>query len=274
MKVTDYQLSHDQICDHLQHHGWLGDDRDVGNVELAVENYQEFHGLVVDANPGPVVQTRIQRTTCGTKEMDIVKARRRGGNGCQWPLDCSEILQYFADFNAIRGITEARADELYGQSVSAWSKVCGIKAERTRNRNASHWTVFVGRSGMSGSTLAWSTLPCGYGCNSNGEMMFNRNETWDDALFLETAIHENGHQFGLDHNQSCSDLMCPYVNGQGSIGQWSIDRMVPKYGDPISLPPPPPSEGNTFTIIGNLYRGEIDLGEYEGEFRPRSVSPL
>lgn len=251
--MTDHPLSYDQICDHLCHHGWLGDDREASKVDLAVSHYQEFHGLRVDANPGPVTQTRIQQTTCGTREADIQRAMRRRGDDDDvlWP-DCG-TLRYYADFGGIRGISITRAEQLYDESVQAWSRVCGIKAERTLDRSEAHWTVSVGRSGMSGSTLAWATLPIGFSCRSRGEMMFNINVTWDEPLFLSTAKHENGHIFGLYHNQSCSDLMCPYVNGNEIIGKWSKDRMVPKYGKPVDRPDEPPDDPTGFNIIDGRF---------------------
>lgn len=242
--MTDHHLTHEQICDHLCHHGWLGKENlSFFAVNSAVSRYQEYHRLVIDGDCACVTQTRMLQTTCGTKEADILRALRGGGIGCQWPTDCSTALLYYADFTGIRGISVDRAHVLYRQSLDVWEAVCGIKVKRTPDRSRAHWTVGVGRQGMSGPTLAWATLPIGYTCRDNSEMRFNISVTFDEPLFFPTAVHENGHIFGLYHNLSCDDLMCAYLNGKETIGQWSIDRIVTKYGKPA-----PPDDGFKFRM--------------------------
>lgn len=200
-------------------------------VKRAVEQYRDFHGLrdadVIDAD----MTTSLFLPRCGLPDM----ARPEEAGLCKWS---------FADVTcamALSGLQPLATDveqRLYAQALANWNEVCGINLTLIPSMNAANIYSQIGN--MSGSTLAYSYLPCGNTTQSTRlQQVYNKATNWTEALLLQVATHEIGHAIGLDHGPSGA-LMQPTANGKITKPQkWDIEQVQARYGKPKPKPQPP-----------------------------------
>lgn len=278
----------------MHRHGFFGDRpwAEIRNVdhlsivwENAVDSCQHAHGLSRDAFLGPLTARALVAPYCLVPQM-----RFRGGrdnSNCQFPLGMREKdeceVTYHVDMSGVRGIGQNRAHELVALALVRWAVVCGITYREVDNVNDTDIRIRMKKLGT--GTLGMAQLSCGFRpgdqlfCYLQITVIWEEHENGD---FAEVVGHEIGHNNGHDHEDQYDSLMTTFAVGKFWKPQCiDIERAQERYKEDtydLSAPPPDPvdptPDRDTYTLIGDLYKGSENLGPYEQELRPRDVTPL
>ena len=252
--MTDV-LSHSDAIARLVQWGWIPKednlDTYVGDkLSAVVARYQQFHGLKVDGDLGPVTASQMMVRRCGVPD-------QAGSGMCQWPMKDVTASQRL-EFSSLSAADCKRA---YQSALDSWNAVCGIRLVLTEDFGRANIFANPGRIDGRSGTLAWSYLPCGANQNSRMEQKYDTGESWTFNFLKGVAAHEIGHALGLSHSSSKSDLMAPIFNGNILTPQaGDIREVVARYGKPTNPPPVPPTgptDPGEIPVNGTIYIGVV-----------------
>ena len=208
---------------------------DHSKSQMAVASYQDWHGLTVDGDLGPVTAAHMSRPRCGLA--DVLPAR-----GCtpKW-----SFLDVTFSHRLVLGAMSAEEIQRAAETaLSQWNAVSGLRLTFQQVISTANIWAEARPIDQAGGTLAWSYLPeCGSGPETRIQQRFDTREPWTLPFLIAVMTHELGHALGLDHTNVPSNLMNPFYDERITRPQatWDIPQIQLRYGPPGAAPTDPPN---------------------------------
>ena len=122
-----------------------------------------------------------------------------------------EISYSFAPSFQLDGLSGNEAQSLFREALGAWAEAAPLNFNEIQDPgNGDDVDIRVGAEFIDGesNTLAFAVFPQG------GDQTYDSGDTWNDSLFLETAVHETGHSLGLGHENGVDAIMNSSIQGR------------------------------------------------------------
>lgn len=204
------------------------------------EAWLDFYGIGGATLADKLDTFRAIPNRCGTPDSVQVLGQRQ----CQWP---EKRVSWYVEPNVYtRFPVWAMA---WGPALKSWEDVCGIEFFEVETKETANIYVTAGRIDVSGMTLAWSHLPCGFTMRDQATQRYDTADAggvFAAALTTqEVAAHEVGHAIGIGH-LARGNLMQPFAAGNiitpktGDISE-AVARYGPPRGRPTPVPTPTPT---------------------------------
>ena len=200
-----------------------------------VEDYQQFHGLKVDGELGPVTERSLRAPRiCGHPDrMSMSNVKPWKKRHLKWKIDGS-----------LPRITQSQFSAAAKKAFTFWSNVCGLTFEETRGNDADI-VITTGRIDGPFGTLAWSELSDG--TDRRKTQKYDSKEPWVISLnpprnyigLIHVLCHEVGHVIGMVHEafSGIKALMNPTYDPAIYKPQTTDEnRATGMYGPPIQTP--------------------------------------
>lgn len=251
--VGGVDLSHAQIRDHLALNNyfakrgikdWRKVDAKSAVFKEAVSEYQQFHGLPVDAKAGPTTQYQMTIPRCGMPDQMLELGSRPA-----WPKSCLNITTSHR-LSTLMGLDAAAIHAAWLNALDAVRAVCMLNATYIQEFDQAQCYASPGTKGMGRATLAWA-YPTNSDCHERLESQYNLRITWDARQLRSTMLHEMCHWWGVPHGPPGS-LMAPTDDPtiDGVLDPWTIAYLVESYGKrTVPIPPTVPSEDETIACL-------------------------
>lgn len=246
---------------------------------MALQNYQQFHGLPLSHLLDEATIAQMSLPRCGVPDAPA-RVGEFVAQGNKWSkTDLTYGLQEFTS-----ELTPSQIRTAIASAFRLWSQVTPLTfREVTLASNPDIVIRFMtGDHGDGspfdgvGNVLAHAFFPPPNGGNLAGDTHFDDAETWSVNLpasgidLATVAAHEFGHALGLSHSQIRGALMAPTYSGpQRFLSPDDVNGIQSLYGD---------SGNNRFADIAtDIYRQEIldavDLNFIAG-FNNNTFRPL
>lgn len=244
----EHVLSPFVLCRRLYHLGFIrastlidACEVDWEELQEAIVDYQEFHGLKVDGWVGPETEASLQALRfCGHPD---VLGMEHATTPCKW---AHKNIRWTLT-GILSGFEEPVFRRAYQTAWARWSEICAIQPEYTESIAGAN--VIIGFGAIDGGlgTLAWSELPCG--APRQLRQLYDHNENWvitDGATsgrqidLTRVACHEIGHVLGIPHLKDGNLMGAMYSSAIWKPQADDITEGVRRYGSVVPLPPPPP----------------------------------
>ena len=200
-----------------------------------------------------------------------------------------DITYSFTKNIKIPGLNTNQVKSLFTEALSTWSEYAPLNFKEIADPgNGRDVDIRVGSEFIDGrsNTLAFAYFPGG------GDITFDSGDSWNNSLFLETAVHEIGHSLGLAHEEGVSAIMNPtianryagqtdafllqddingivslYGRGKGSVQ--TLGQPTPPTPDPDPTPAPNPDptpkpkpNGRNFVRNGSFEKSDVPKNEF------------
>lgn len=211
-------------------------------LAAALKAFQRDMGLKDDGKLGPQTRRALLDPLLGF--CGVVEHIRTHEGVCKWP---TPQVTWTITGSLKPRVSDGDQKAAYGMAWDYWMACCGIEAKYTTNRKTANVLMGSGPIDGSGSTLAWSHLPCGNALQL--EQKYGTAETWVlsdnpnryEIDLVRVAAHEIGHVIGIPHLSDNGALLAPMYNPKVRGPQASdIAEAVKRYGPPKQEPPSPP----------------------------------
>ena len=192
----------------------------------------------------------------------------------QWPAGTTTLTYSFVDFFFS---ADGERDDYFGfklteedraivrEAIAAWEAVCGIDFVEVADSPSANirigWQPYADSDGVGDTAgIAWTWY---FGSTiEEVAIVFDPNESWNDELFYDIALHEIGHAMGISHSDVYNAVMSghpttPYADqiGRDQLTPDDIAAAQALYGSPFQS-----TDGDDF-IIGSPYDDEIRGGK-------------
>lgn len=216
-------------------------DANFGNeTEIALQNYQKFHGLTQTGELDEATVKQMNVPRCGFPDSDE-KTANFVSQGNKWSKN--DLTYKFLNFSS--DLTEDEVRSSITIAFTLWSEVTPLTFTETTEDNADILISFVtGEHGDDdpfdgiGNVLAHAYFPPPNSGDLAGDVHFDDSETWSLNLppsgfdLATVAAHELGHSLGLSHSNVQGSLMFPSYSGpQRSLHQDDIAGIQSIYGN-------------------------------------------
>jgi matrix metalloproteinase-14 (membrane-inserted) len=232
-----------KVIKYLNRFGYLvkNEGFTVDDVISAVRLFQQFVDLKDDGSIEPKILHVINMPRCGCPDVMPLRTEE-----AKWRKN---HLKYFIS-KKVDALTLDEMRQGMKLACQGWSNVTNITFEEVFT---SQCDILVGAgSGRgsnfdgSGGTLAWAHLATGR--DNQLQLMFDNDERWSMNLqsngiyFVAVAMHELGHNLGLDHSRINTALMAPFYNKAVYVPKSpdDVERVQGMYGKPNVTPPTTP----------------------------------
>lgn len=213
----------------------------------SIADFQRWHGLVPDDDPGPVTQSVLLAPRCGVPETF-------GAEPAQWPRDCLDVTCAYR-FSRRLNLDDDEVDRAWREALGFWNRICGIRLGLIRDLDAAK--IWATSGPLPGSTLAWSYL-ANDNCAARLEQRYDTTHDWTYDVIRKTIGHEIGHAIGLPHTKDKRNLLYPSITNrrwEDYPGPGDLAAVRQRYGPPRPDEPDdptrqPPGDGITVFIPG------------------------
>lgn len=198
-------------------------------VQDAVKSYQSFmqpdledfseihyhHGAVIDGEVGPATDDLLEYPRCGFPDYPVPEGTlSMGRQEANWPTSCRGSLKTGRNFRSLPGSNEVTTHSVWWASANNWTWALEDVDITVAAVNDSAVQVWADLRALSGSTLAWSYLAQNR-CNVRLQQAYNTRTNWGNRAFAATVkSHEDGHAWGLPHNNDRDALMYPSIHAR------------------------------------------------------------
>jgi peptidoglycan hydrolase-like protein with peptidoglycan-binding domain len=198
-------------------------------TERALTRFQEYYGLPVTGKLDPDTAQLAALPRCGNpdnpnRHFQMIASpglREFVAQGNRW--NKSNVTYSFANFTG--DLTQQTIINNIRQAFLAWSRVCFLTFTEVSGTGDIAIGFFTGNHGDgsnfdgAGNVLAHGFYPPPNGGAIAGDLHFDDAETWTTnnpptgTDFLSVAIHEIGHNLGLDHSADGNAIMFAFYSG-------------------------------------------------------------
>jgi len=206
--------------------------------------FWEARGIQPDGLRGLVTNGEMIKPRCACE--DIPDPNQASGD--RWDEECQTSIKVWCDKSGLSGMSQARFEELWYEQFKEHRRVCNFDFKIVGSADEAHYIGKV--EGMGGGTLAWSEFPSS--CSGQSVTKSNRRVDWDEPLFTDTSLHEQGHGLGLPHGPAGSVMYWTVDREYGGKWQnWDQKQLRRRYGDPVAVDVPPDPPGPIQPIAGH-----------------------
>lgn len=194
-----------------------------------LEDFTEFHygrrEALIDGDVGPATDDLLEFPRCGFPDYPVPDGTlAMGRQEANWPTACRGKLTAGRNFASLPGSNREDTDGVWWASANNWTWALEDVAITVAEVNDSSADVYASLKRLSGSTLAWSYLAQN-SCSVQLAQAYNTATNWGAKDFAATVkSHEDGHAWGLPHNNDRDALMYPSIHS----------RSVARHGYPNS----------------------------------------
>lgn len=230
----------------------VGNKATQSGIIDAIKAFRKILGL---GNRGdnlvdPPVLAALDLPRCGCGD---VLALRRG----QYRWNKKELAWYVRSYYP--GINNREQDEIFDACYKSWQAVCGLSFTKVNREAQADIVIFSSPIDGPGRVLAQAQLPPGNDmqlwCQIDSRDIFRKHgQNRAGAYLYNTFNHETGHNLGLDHSPTSSDLLFFQYQDQIKDPQnGDIRRVVGLYGQPtVSVPNGGNGTMTKITLEGNF----------------------
>lgn len=180
-------------------------------VELDELVQKHHNGRHLDKNgqAGPAFVELLNQPRCG--HADYMALGRQEAN---WPDTCRDRLIIGRNFPSLPGSTQERTHGIWWASANNWTWALADMAVTVADVGDRNAHVLAMLKALSGSVLAWSFLAQN-DCRAKLDQAYNTRVDWgDDDFAAAVKSHEDGHAWGLPHNNDRDALMYPQIHSR------------------------------------------------------------
>lgn len=226
-----------------------------------VKDYQQFAGLKASGQLDQRTANAMQAPRCGICDVGALRMQLRLSDSDPLPVSSPKwhkpAIKWFIE-SYVGGIPKTVQEDIIATAYGNWTKVCGLKIDRTKDKNSADIVISTGQGPRNqfdgpGNTLAWAYLPPGD--DRQLLLMYDLDESWAanitgsprEILMENVTCHEGGHTLGLEHSKIQTALMAPYyaANVNAPVSPDDIERIQRLYGPPAAAPATPTTPGPT-----------------------------